>query len=87
MPAPVLLAPIGVMEIVHPEAERAVARAARATGIPMVLSTAASNTLEVVAEDLGRLARAGSSSTTRATATWRRSWSAAPRPPATPRSC
>ena len=53
MPAPVLLAPIGVMEIVHPEAERAVARAAKATGLPMILSTAASTTLEDVAADLG----------------------------------
>ena len=42
MPAPVLLGPVGVLEIVHPDAERAVARAARAVGLPMVLSTASS---------------------------------------------
>jgi len=53
LPAPVMLAPIGVQEIVHPEAELAVAQAAHATGIPMMLSTLSSNPLEKVAETLG----------------------------------
>ena len=53
MPAPVLLAPIGVLGIVHPDAERAVARAAAATGVPMVLSTAASTSMEDVAAQAG----------------------------------
>ncbi|HEX5496104.1 MAG TPA: alpha-hydroxy-acid oxidizing protein [Mycobacteriales bacterium] len=53
MPAPVLLAPVGVLGIVHPDAERAVARAAAATGVPMVLSTAASTPLEDVAAEAG----------------------------------
>jgi lactate 2-monooxygenase len=53
LPAPVLLAPIGVQSIVHPEAELAVARAAASVGVPMVLSTAASNTMEDVAAALG----------------------------------
>jgi lactate 2-monooxygenase len=53
MPAPVLLAPIGVLSIVHPEAEVAVACAAAALGLPMVLSTAASRTLEEVAQAMG----------------------------------
>lgn len=52
MPAPVLLAPVGVLEIVHPDAELAVARAAKRTGVPMVLSTASSYTIEQVAEHL-----------------------------------
>lgn len=52
MAAPVLLAPVGVLEIVHPEGERAVARAAREVGVPMVLSTAASNSMEDVAAEL-----------------------------------
>ena len=52
MPAPVLLAPVGVLSIAHPEAERAVARAAASVGIPMVLSTAASTALEDVAAEL-----------------------------------
>lgn len=51
--APVLLAPVGVLSIVHPDAELAVARAARATGVPLVLSTAASRALEEVAAALG----------------------------------
>ncbi|MFV2178702.1 lactate 2-monooxygenase [Actinomadura sp. LOL_016] len=50
MPSPVLLGPIGVLSIMHPEGELAVARAAAAEGVPMVLSTAASNTMEDVAE-------------------------------------
>ncbi|HEY2601689.1 MAG TPA: lactate 2-monooxygenase [Thermoleophilaceae bacterium] len=53
MPAPLMLAPVGVMSIVHEEAERAVARAARDLGLPMVLSNAASTTMEDVAAELG----------------------------------
>ncbi|MDQ1746996.1 MAG: lactate 2-monooxygenase [Frankiaceae bacterium] len=48
-PAPVALAPVGVQGIVHPEAELAVARAAGELGLPMVLSTVSSYTLEDVA--------------------------------------
>jgi lactate 2-monooxygenase len=48
-PAPFLLAPIGVLSIVHTDAESAVARASAATGVPMVLSSAASTPLEDVA--------------------------------------
>jgi lactate 2-monooxygenase len=50
MPAPLLLAPIGVQSIVHPDAELAVARAAAAHGLPFILSTAASHSIEDVAE-------------------------------------
>jgi len=52
-PAPFLLAPIGVLSIAHPEGEVAVARAAAATGVPMILSTAASHPLEEAAEAMG----------------------------------
>jgi lactate 2-monooxygenase len=52
-PAPFLLAPIGVLSIAHPEGEVAVARAAAATGVPMVLSSAASQTIEEVAAAMG----------------------------------
>ena len=52
-PAPVLLGPVGVLSIVHADAERAVARAAATLGLPMVLSTAASTCLEDIAEELG----------------------------------
>ncbi len=53
MPAPVLLAPVGVQSIVHPDGELATARAAAALGVPMVLSTASSHTIEDVAESNG----------------------------------
>ena len=53
MPAPVLLAPVGVLSIVHPDGELAVARAASELGVPMVLSTAASHTIEEVAAASG----------------------------------
>jgi lactate 2-monooxygenase len=53
MPAPVLLAPIGVQSIVHPDAELAVARAAAAHGLPAILSTAASHSIEQVAAVTG----------------------------------
>ena len=49
LPVPVLAAPVGVLDIVHPDAELAVARACAATGITMVLSTQASTPMEEVA--------------------------------------
>jgi len=51
--APVLLAPVGVQSIVHPEAELATTRAAAAQGLAAILSTAASNTIEAVADAAG----------------------------------
>ncbi|MFD4325977.1 alpha-hydroxy-acid oxidizing protein [Nocardioides sp. NPDC058538] len=53
MPAPLMLGPVGVLELAHPRAEHEVAAAARATGIPMVISTQASVPMEEVAQDLG----------------------------------
>jgi lactate 2-monooxygenase len=50
---PFLLAPVGVLAIAHPDGERAVARAAAAQRVPMILSTAASATMEDVAEANG----------------------------------
>jgi isopentenyl diphosphate isomerase/L-lactate dehydrogenase-like FMN-dependent dehydrogenase len=49
MAAPVLTAPIGVLGLVHEEADLAVTRAAAALGLASVLSTASSTTLEDVA--------------------------------------
>jgi lactate 2-monooxygenase len=57
MPAPVMLAPVGVQSIVHPEAELAVGRAAASQGLPIILSTAASHTMEEVAEGMGEASR------------------------------
>ena len=53
MPAPLMIGPVGVLELAHPRAEHEVAAAARATGIPMVISTQASVPMEGVAADLG----------------------------------
>jgi len=52
-PAPFLLAPVGVLSIAHPEGEMAVACAAAALGIPFCLSTAASSSIEDIAEAMG----------------------------------
>jgi len=52
-PGPFLLAPIGVLSIAHPDGELAVARAAAETGVPMVLSSAASHSLEEIAGAMG----------------------------------
>jgi lactate 2-monooxygenase len=52
-PAPFFLAPIGVLSIAHAEGELAVARGAAGTGVPFVLSSAASNSLEEVANAMG----------------------------------
>lgn len=51
--SPVLLAPIGVQRIVHEDGELATARAASKVGVPIVLSTAASHSIEDVATASG----------------------------------
>jgi lactate 2-monooxygenase len=53
LPSPFLLAPVGVLELAHREADRAVAAAARAEGIPMIFSSQASTPMEICAELLG----------------------------------
>jgi lactate 2-monooxygenase len=52
-PLPFLLAPIGVLGIAHPDGELAVARAAAAVRVPFILSTAASHSIEDVADAMG----------------------------------
>ncbi|MGX6449044.1 alpha-hydroxy-acid oxidizing protein [Patulibacter sp. S7RM1-6] len=47
--APVVLGPVGVLTIVHPDGELAVARACNALGVAHCLSNAASSTMEDVA--------------------------------------
>ncbi|HWR49412.1 MAG TPA: alpha-hydroxy-acid oxidizing protein [Pseudonocardiaceae bacterium] len=49
MAAPVLTAPVGVLGLVHPDADLAVTRAAAALGLTSVLSTLSSTTLEEAA--------------------------------------
>jgi lactate 2-monooxygenase len=53
MPAPVLLAPIGVQTLLHPDGELASARAAAAIGLPFITSTASATPLEEIAEANG----------------------------------
>jgi isopentenyl diphosphate isomerase/L-lactate dehydrogenase-like FMN-dependent dehydrogenase len=50
---PFLFAPVGVLSIVHPDGEIALARAALALGVPMILSTLSTRTIEEVAAALG----------------------------------
>lgn len=51
--SPILAAPIGVQEIAHRDGETATAKACRAQNVPMILSTAATRTIEQVAEANG----------------------------------
>ena len=53
LPAPVILGPVGVQGILHPGGELASARAAAALGLPFTLSTAASRSIEEVAQAAG----------------------------------
>ncbi len=46
LPAPLLLGPVGALELVHPAADLAVARAAASLGVPMVFSNQASVSME-----------------------------------------
>jgi isopentenyl diphosphate isomerase/L-lactate dehydrogenase-like FMN-dependent dehydrogenase len=48
--APLLLGPVGVQAIIHPEGELPAARAAASIGVPFVLSTVSSRSIEQVAE-------------------------------------
>lgn len=57
LPTPILLAPIGVLGIVHESSEPGVARAAASLGVPMILSTVSSKPLEAVAEASGEAPR------------------------------
>lgn len=50
LPAPVILGPVGVQGILHSEGEVATARAAASLGLPFTFSTAASRTIEEVAQ-------------------------------------
>ncbi|MDZ4714238.1 MAG: lactate 2-monooxygenase [Cytophagales bacterium] len=53
LPAPLLLSPVGVLEMVHPEADVAVAKAATALGLPFIFSNQASKPMEDVAAVMG----------------------------------
>jgi lactate 2-monooxygenase len=51
--SPIILGPVGVHSIMHPDAEEATARAATNVGVPFVLSTAATRSIEEVAAASG----------------------------------
>src|SRR3954447_1895809 len=53
MPAPVMLAPIGVQTLLHDDGELATARAAAALGLPLITSTASATSMEEIAEANG----------------------------------
>jgi lactate 2-monooxygenase len=57
LPTPLLLSPVGVLEMVHKDADLAVARAAAADGVPMVFSNQASVPMEACAAALGKSPR------------------------------
>jgi lactate 2-monooxygenase len=57
MPAPVLLAPIGVQTLLHEDGELATARAAASVGLPLITSTASATPLEQIAEENGDSSR------------------------------
>jgi len=56
LPAPVLLGPVGVQQIVHDDADVASARAAASLGLPFVLSTMSSRSMEEVAQSVAKVA-------------------------------
>jgi lactate 2-monooxygenase len=53
LPGPFLLAPIGVLEMAHRQADLAVARAAASEGVPMIFSNQASVPMERCAAEMG----------------------------------
>lgn len=57
LPAPLALAPVGVLSIMHPQGEAGAARAAAAQGVPFILSSASSTPMEEVAEAMGGATR------------------------------
>ncbi|KAH8982195.1 FMN-dependent alpha-hydroxy acid dehydrogenase [Lactarius hatsudake] len=53
LPSPVLIAPIGVQGILHEDGELATASAAASVGVPFIMSTASSRSIEAVAKANG----------------------------------
>lgn len=53
LPAPIMFAPIGVLELAHREGDLALARAAAALDVPMIISSQASYPMEEIAKVLG----------------------------------
>ena len=83
-PAPIFMAPIGVIALCDRDGhgDLATARAAARTGVPMCASTLVEDPMEAVAAEFGDTP-GFSSCTARPTGNWPRAWCAAPSPPAT----
>ncbi|MBM7541019.1 alpha-hydroxy-acid oxidizing protein [Amphibacillus cookii] len=52
-PFPFLMAPVGFQAIIHPEGEKASARAARDQGVPYIASTVSSTSIEEISDIMG----------------------------------
>ena len=57
--APLLLAPVGVLALAHPDADRAASRAAAAEGVPVIWSNQASVPMEACARAMDAVPNAG----------------------------
>jgi lactate 2-monooxygenase len=57
LPSPILLSPVGVLEMVHPDADLAVAKAAASLGVPYIFSNQASKPMETCAAVMGNSPR------------------------------
>jgi lactate 2-monooxygenase len=53
LPVPFLLAPVGVLEMAHRDADLGAARAAAAAGVPLIISSQASHPMEEIAREMG----------------------------------
>jgi lactate 2-monooxygenase len=57
LPAPILVAPVGVLELVHHDADVAVAKAAASLGLPFIFSNQASTPMETCSAVMGNSPR------------------------------
>lgn len=57
IPAPILLAPVGVLDLCHQDADLAVGRAAASLGLPFIFSNQASVPMEEVSQAMGDASR------------------------------
>lgn len=57
LPVPILLSPVGVLDMAHEDADIAVAKAAASLGVPMIFSNQASRPMEACAEVMGNAPR------------------------------
>jgi lactate 2-monooxygenase len=57
LPAPVLFGPVGASELLHPDADLAIARAAAELGVPYVFTSQACAPMEACAQEMGEAPR------------------------------